>query len=136
MPTGRCLCGAVTFEIAADPLSARICWRRDCQYFGAGSGTVNVAFPSAALTVHGKMGDYASVADSGSRMHRQFCRTCGTPLFSRAEPRPHQVFVRAGALDDPDIAAPVATIWTGSAPRWACFDPDLPQVEGQPPPVA
>jgi len=30
----------------------------------------------------------------------------------------------------------VATIWTRQAPSWACFDPDLPEIEGQPPPVA
>jgi hypothetical protein len=28
------------------------------------------------------------------------------------------------------------TIWTSSAPRWACIDADLPQVEKQPPPAA
>jgi len=47
----------------------------------------------------------------------------------------HQ-FIRAGALDDPGLIAPQATIWTGQAPDWACFDPAIPQNEGQPPPVA
>jgi hypothetical protein len=43
--------------------------------------------------------------------------------------------VRAGALDDPNLAAPTAIIWSASAPAWACFDPDLPRIEGQPPPL-
>jgi hypothetical protein len=42
--------------------------------------------------------------------------------------------VRAGALDDPNLAPPSAIIWGKSAPAWACFDPDLPRIEGQPPP--
>jgi hypothetical protein len=68
--------------------------------------------------------------------HRGFCPTCGTPLFSAAEVRPHLIYVRAGTLDDPEVARPAVTVWTSSAPSWACFDPGIPQVERQPPPVA
>jgi hypothetical protein len=32
--------------------------------------------------------------------------------------------------------APQMTIWTDAAPDWACIDPDLLKVPGQPPPVA
>ena len=54
-------------------------------------------------------------------MHRRFCARCGTPLFSEAEPRPHQIIVRAGTLDDPGLAKPVAIIWTKSAPYVGLF---------------
>jgi hypothetical protein len=133
---GGCLCQAVRYEIAAAPISARACWCRVCQYFGAGSGSVNAAFHKSALTVSGELRDYASVADSGTRMHRRFCPQCGTHLFSEAETRPHLVFVRAGTLDDPELARPLVTIWTASAPSWACIDETIPRLEGQPPPVA
>ena len=133
--TGGCLCGAVRFAVAADePLGVRQCWCRVCQYLGAGSGTVNVIFPKEAVTVSGPLTDYVSTADSGSVMHRRFCARCGTPVFSEAEPRPGQIIVRAGCLDDPEVARPGAIIWTKSAPGWACFDPALPRVEGQPAP--
>ena len=100
---GGCLCGAVRFEIAADaPLGVRQCWCRVCQYLGAGSGTVNAIFAKDAVTVSGPLTDYVSVADSGSVMHRRFCAECGTPVFSEAEPRPHQIIVRVGTLDDPE----------------------------------
>ena len=69
-------------------------------------------------------------------MHRKFCPTCGTHLFSEAESRPHLVFVRLGALDDPEAVKPAATIWTASAPSWAAIDRTLPQIPGQPPPAA
>ena len=134
--TGGCLCKAVRFEVKAEPLAARYCWCRLCQYLGAGSGMVSVCFPAAALTLQGEVTWYESIADSGSVMSRGFCPRCGTPLFSKALSRPHLIFIRAGALDDPNLMAPEVTIWTSAAPRWACFDPDLPQVEGQPPPVS
>lgn len=133
---GGCLCGAVRFSIQADaPLGVRQCWCRVCQYLGAGSGTVNAVFPKEAVTVSGPLIDYVRTADSGSIMHRRFCAQCGTPVFSEAEPRPNQIIVRVGTLDEPELARPAAIIWTKSAPDWACFDPDLPQGEGQFPPT-
>jgi hypothetical protein len=134
---GGCLCGAVRFTINADaPLGARHCWCRVCQYLGAGSGAVGAVFRKEGVTVSGQLTDFVIRADSGSIMHRRFCSQCGTPVFSEAEQRPDQIFLRVGTFDDPNLAAPSATIWTKSAPVWACFDPSLPRIEGQPPPVA
>ena len=134
--TGGCLCRAVRYSISAAPIVTRACWCRVCQYIGAGSATVNVCFPSEALRVSGELRDYSLVADSGSVAHRRFCPTCGTHLFSASEARPHLVFVRVGSLDDPELARPAVTIWTASAPSWACFDARLPRTERQPPPAA
>ena len=133
--TGGCLCGAVRFSVEVEePTGVRQCWCRVCQYLGAGSGTVNVIVPKAATTITGPLTDFVSTADSGSVMHRRFCARCGTPMFSEAEPRPHQIILRAGTLDDPEIGKPAMVIWTKSAPAWACLDPDLPHAEGQSPP--
>ncbi len=132
---GGCLCRSVRYRITAAPIVTRACWCRVCQYIGAGSATVNTCFPSNAITIEGEVRDYRSVADSGNVMHRRFCPACGTHLFSEAEARPHLIFVRTGSLDDPDLARPAATIWTSRAPSWACIDPGIPSVPGQPPPA-
>ncbi len=132
---GGCLCRKVRFEIAAAPITMRLCWCRDCQYFAAGNATVNVVFPAEAVTVSGELRDYVSEARSGNRMHRRFCPECGTQVFSAAESRPHLVIVRNGALDDTELLRPSATIWTESAPEWAWIDEALPQHAGQPPPM-
>ncbi len=131
---GGCLCGAVRFRSTAPPIATRYCWCRDCQHLAAGNATVNVIFAADAVTIEGELSDYASVAASGNKMHRRFCPKCGSPMFSQAEARPHILIVRAGALDDPTIAEPAGSIWVSSAPPWACIDPDLPQIPGQPPP--
>ncbi len=134
--TGGCLCRAVRYRVTAAPVVTRVCWCRLCQYLGAGGATVNVCFPTSAMQIEGQLKDFRGVADSGNVMHRRFCPQCGTQLLSEAEARPHLIFVRAGTLDDPEIARPGATIWTSSAPSWACFDPAIPRVERQPPPAA
>jgi hypothetical protein len=133
--SGGCLCRAVRYTVVADALATRVCWCRDCQYFAAGSATVNVVFPTAAVTMTGPLRDYSSIADSGSRMHRQFCERCGTPVTSTSEARPHLTILRAGTLDDPELAKPSVTIWTDSAPSWACVNEALPCTRRQPPPA-
>jgi hypothetical protein len=131
---GGCLCQAVRYVLRAAPIVTRSCWCRVCQYIGAGGPTVNTAFSSSALEVHGELRDYVMAADSGNVMHRRFCPACGTHLFTASEARPQLVFVRAGTLDDCEIARPQLTIWTRSAPGWACFDERIPKVDRQPPP--
>lgn len=128
MIKGGCLCGKVRYAATAEPLVVRACWCRVCQFFAAGNATINLAFPTESVR------DYPSTADSGRKMHRRFCPTCGVHLFSQAEERPQMLVVRAGTLDDPSIAAPQAAIWTKSAPAWAHIDPGLPHFDGQPPP--
>ena len=132
--SGGCLCGKVRFAIAADrPTAVRQCWCRVCQYLGAGAGTVNAVFPKEAVTVTGQTAVYASIADSGSAMRRTFCPACGTPLFSEAEPRPHLIIVRVGALDDREAARPSDVIRARSAPSWARIDPSLSRSQNEPP---
>jgi hypothetical protein len=133
---GGCLCRAVRYESTAEPKITRVCWCRVCQYVAAGNATVNVFFPADTFTVRGETRTYRSVADSGNVIHRRFCPQCGTPLFTAAEARPHIIGVRAGTLDDPNLVQPALTIWTASAPRWACIAESVPRVERQPPPLA
>jgi hypothetical protein len=134
--TGGCLCKAVRYRSSAAPIITRVCWCRVCQYLASGSGTVNVCFATETFSVEGEMRDYVMVAESGNVMHRRFCPTCGTQLFSEAEVRPHLIFVRAGTLDDSEVVKPAMSIWTSEAPSWACIDSTLPSTPTQPPPPA
>ncbi len=131
-------------DVFAEPCGSRsrLTRRSACVNAGAASASISAQeaerptriFAKDAISVSGPLTDYVSVADSGSLMHRRFCAKCGTPVFSEAEPRPQQIIVRVGTLDDPNLAKPGGVIWTKSAPSWACFDPSLPQTEAQPAP--
>ena len=129
--TGRCLCGAVSFTLATDPLVVRTCWCRDCQHISA-NGTVNVMVAAEALTVSGQLAEYTRTADSGSQVTRQFCPNCGTHLFAKSTSRPAFRVVRVGNLDEPSSIQPGANIWASSAPAWACLDPAIERIERQP----
>ncbi len=129
--TGRCLCGAVSFKLDTEPVTTRICWCRDCQHLAA-NGTVNVIVDVAGLTVSGALAEYKSTAASGNTITRLFCPTCGTHLFGLSSARPQFRVVRVGNLDEPSGVQPTANIWAQSAPAWACLDPALERVPGQP----
>jgi hypothetical protein len=121
----------VSFRLAAEPLTTRVCWCRDCQHLAA-NGTVNLLVTADGLTVSGALSEYTRTADSGTQVVCQFCPTCGTHLFAKVSARPQFKVVRAGNLDDPSSVQPRVNIWTESAPRWACLNPDLEQVAQQP----
>jgi hypothetical protein len=124
---GGCLCGQVRFLIDAEPMGARMCWCRDCQRIASGSATVNVLFPEEAVHFTGDITAIERKADSGNTVERGFCPQCGSQMYSRTiDPKGAPVRIRAGTLDDPELMAPQAIIWTDSAPSWAVLDPALP----------
>lgn len=131
---GGCLCGAVRYIVNTNPIITRACWCKLCQTLASGNATINLAFPKSAVTVTGELQDYTSVADSGDRMHRRFCPSCGVHLFSEAEERPNMIVVRAGTLDDTEQVEIEGIIWTSEAPSWAYLDPNVEHFEKQPPP--
>ena len=129
--TGRCLCGAVSFTLAAEPLATRVCWCRQCQHLAA-NGTVNMLVSADALSVTGQLAEYEKTADSGNQVTLQFCPSCGSHLFAKVSARPQFRVVRAGNLDEPSSIQPNMNIWAESAPSWACLNPALERVAGQP----
>lgn len=129
--TGRCLCGAVSFKLASEPLASRICWCRDCQHLAA-NGSVNLLVAADGLTISGALSEHTKTADSGNQVTRQFCPSCGTHLFAFSSARPRFRVLRAGNLDDPSSIQPSMNIWAESAPAWACLDPSLERVAQQP----
>ncbi|HTR00543.1 MAG TPA: GFA family protein [Candidatus Acidoferrum sp.] len=131
---GGCYCGAVRYEVSAEPLMVRMCWCKVCQKLAAGSPTVNMVVPKAAVKVTGKLQDHAALADSGNHMHRYFCPVCGVHVMGAADERPAFLVLRVGTLDDPSQVTPQVNIWTASAPAWAKIDSSLQSFPGQPPP--
>jgi hypothetical protein len=131
--TGRCLCGSVTLSIAGEPLGARTCWCTDCQKFGGGNGTTNAFFAAEDVSTTGALTWFESVADSGNTTRRAFCPKCGTHVSTSTSDRPEFVGVRVSMLDETDLVAPQAVIWTDSAPAWAALDADLPHFPKAPP---
>lgn len=124
--TGGCHCGAIRFEVSAEPVGTAHCFCTDCQKLTGTQMTTNVLVPKSAFKVtKGEPAMYSATGDSGKPVNRFFCRDCGSPLWGEPEVIAGVAVVRAGALDDPNAVEIGMSIYTASAPKWAA-KPDTP----------
>jgi hypothetical protein len=124
--SGGCLCGGARFTCAAPPIVSGHCQCTDCRKSSGTGHCTHVAVPKAAFAVTGNVAGYARPADSGNIVTRAFCPKCGCALYSINEAMPDLVFLRASALDDPEIAKPQMVVYASRAPSWDMIDPALP----------
>lgn len=131
--TGGCLCGAVRYECAAEPIAAGHCHCEDCRRTsGTGHGS-HLAVPAGAVTVTGEAKFYEKPADSGNVVARGFCPTCGGPVYSTNSAVADLLFLRASSLDDPEVFKPQLVVYAAKAASWDLMDPSLPAFDGMPP---
>lgn len=116
--TGGCLCGAVRYEISADPLFSGRCYCDDCRKSSSTGHSAVMAIPEPGFKVTGKQTAYTKTADSGLPSTRYFCPTCGSGTHSSPKSTAGIVFVRASTLDDPEQFQGGASIYAARAPSW------------------
>ena len=130
--TGGCLCGAVRYECAAEPLFSGNCHCRDCQKATGGAYVPAFAVPMQSVKITGEVKFYESPADSGNTFSRGFCPTCGGRVFGKTSGFPDFVLIAAGSLDNPARFEPSMDFFTASAQPWDPMDPALPKFPKQP----
>lgn len=115
---GRCLCGQFSYASDAPPLATLICHCKNCQRQGGAAFSLNVVVPAASLATKGELKSYMDRADSGNTVERQFCATCGSPIFSMLSANKDIAIIKAGTLDDTSALKPVSEVWCDSAQAW------------------
>ena len=130
--TGGCACGAIRYEIGAEPVMAGHCQCRDCQRDSGTGHASHMAFPRAAARLSGRATVWEKAADSGNVVGRAFCPTCGAPVYSTNGAMPELLFIRAASLDDPGRYEPKLVVWAKSGYAWDHTDPALPKFERMP----
>ena len=58
MRTGRCLCGAVSYELSGDPIATAVCHCDHCQRQSGGAFSVNLIVHQSQLALQGEMSTY------------------------------------------------------------------------------
>lgn len=130
--TGRCLCGAVSYSVEAEPDLVGDCYCTDCRRSSGTSHCTHAVVPESALAVTGEVTFYERPADSGNLVRRGFCGQCGSAVFSTNLGMPGMAFVRVSSMDDPEQAPPTMTVYASRAPSWACLDRSHPVFEIMP----
>ena len=131
--TGGCACGAIRYEISAEPLVMNDCQCHDCQHTsGTGHGSY-LTFPSRNdVKVTGTAAHWDMVADSGNVKTRAFCPACGSPVYLTFAAMPDFFTVHAASLDDPARYKPQMVTYRARGHAWDVVDPALPTFDGMP----
>ena len=118
--TGRCLCGAVTYELSGDPIATAVCHCEHCQRQSGGAFSVNLVAHESQLAVSGSLQTYVETGehDDGEYVHRRFCGTCGSPIVSALVGTDGVVAVKAGTLDDRSDVRPTVEVWCEHRQPW------------------
>lgn len=129
MTSGRCLCGAVSYEVHGPLRDAIICHCVDCQRWH-GSSPHMVSARRDEVRISGEPAWYAW----DDKPRRGFCARCGSSLFWDAPERP-ALTIAAGTLDQPTGLRTKARIFTAHAADYETLPDDgLPNHEyGAPP---
>ena len=132
--TGGCQCGAVRYEIQAEPLTLYVCHCRDCQrQSGSGFG-MSLPVPRESLVLlSGQPHEWRRRAESGREVVCQFCGDCGTRLFHLPSRNPKVANVKPGTLDDTGWLEPVGQLWTSRRQPWVQWADGAIEHETQPP---
>lgn len=131
---GGCLCGAIRYTVTGPEMFTSQCACKDCQKATGTGHTTIVGLRREQLDLRGTPATYTSDGDTGGKVTRHFCGTCGGRLFTTGDlPGDEVLILQAGSLDDPNIVSPESVIYVKDAPAWDRFDPDLPQFEAMQP---
>ena len=96
--SGRCHCGAISYEISGEAVYETICHCSDCRRHAGAPMVGWAAYPAEAVTITGQ----PSIYHSSENGRRHFCGTCGTGLFFTNEVvLPGLLDVQSGTFDDP-----------------------------------
>jgi hypothetical protein len=120
MLSGRCLCGAVTYELAGDLIATAVCHCDHCQRQGGAAFSVNLIALESQLTIHGDLKTYEERGERNDAVYvrRRFCPTCGSPIVSELAQPEGIVAVKAGTLDDKTSVLPTVEAWCVDKQPW------------------
>lgn len=133
--SGSCLCGAVRYETAADPVLMGVCHCKHCQRQSGSAFSMLVAVPKGSLALSGEpLAEFHDIGDSTLPVVRKFCPKCGSPVLSEATATPMWDFIKAGTLDDTSWFKPQFHMFCEHAQAWAIPNDSAPRMPRNPPP--
>jgi hypothetical protein len=97
--TGRCLCGAVRYEVTGPLRDVLICHCVECRRFNGHASASTAARKQELVLLESRGLRWIDSPDSDAGARRGFCGECGSSLFWDP-PRRETISISAGTLDD------------------------------------
>ena len=119
---GKCLCGAVEFEIGGNDVNLYQCHCSLCRKQSGTCSNAATIVPSEAFEfLRGEAAISSWVKDTGFRS--DFCSRCGSPVPNPVH-ETNYYWIPAGLLDHSDDLRVVSHVCTSSSVAWAKENPD------------
>ncbi|MGI9327008.1 MAG: GFA family protein [Pseudomonadales bacterium] len=125
------MCGAVHYEVSAEPIGVGNCHCRACQKATGAAYFTEAVFPASSIAIHGALAEYASSADSGATTYRGFCPKCGSTVLGYGGSS-GTMAISVSTLNEPKTFEPQMDIYVASAQPWVAMNPDTPKYAGRP----
>ncbi len=128
--TGGCVCGAIRYGCAAEPIMMFKCHCRDCQQVAGGGFVPGLLVPVSAFRLtKGQLRYHFTPCLAGGRHKRGSCPGCGSRLAGGESDSRSTGFIgiTAGSLDDPSWFCPQTDFFVSDAQPWDPMDPTIPK---------
>jgi len=126
--SGGCLCGAIRYQINADPVRGFQCQCRDCQMDSGGGHSSVFVFPRSALEITGEVREIARTSERGATKRKGFCPNCGVSIYNKPDKVPDMIGIYVGSLDDATAFKPAVVLYAARGYAWDFLDPGVPKL--------
>jgi len=120
--SGRCYCGATTFNSTQEPQAVAYCHCDSCRRSTGGPVAAFAALDEKAVTFSPNEGRKVALKPG---VARTFCADCGSSLTGRYDYLPGQVYVALGVIDQANDLAPQIHCHDSERLSWLHIDDDL-----------
>jgi hypothetical protein len=121
--TGRCLCGAVRYEVRGLLRDVILCHCVECKRANGAAGAYSSAHHEDFHIVDEAALRWVDSPESDRGARRGFCAECGSSLFWQGRDLP-RIGIAAGTLDGEPGLRVLAHIYTHQAVDWDELPPD------------
>jgi hypothetical protein len=112
--TGRCLCGAVRYEIRGPLRDVLVCHCSECRRWSGHFFAATSAQKSDLVLVESDALRWIESPESESDARRGFCSACGSSLFWDAPAR-DTISIAVGSLDEPTGLQTIGHVYVSQA---------------------
>jgi hypothetical protein len=121
---GGCLCSAIRFRIAGEPVFSSICHCATCRRASAAQAVAWLTFDRGQVEI---LSGHPRTYRSSQGVARQFCGTCGSQLSYESLARPTTIDITTASLDNPNLFPPTLEVWLEHRVSWQTANQALAQ---------
>jgi len=116
---GGCICGAVRYQLTAEPLFTHVCHCTECQHESGSAFQITALVLASDFKLVGNEPSVNYVTrKSGNEYAIYRCENCCCTVAAKSIPENRVMVVRPGTFDDTSIVWPQAHIWAREKQSW------------------